>query len=129
MVNSIQRILSVYFLGLFISLLVGIGAWISIRSRLKDFLQWLAPLPLKTLAWNLIKVSLLVTVLVGGMTSKYYGCLGEYQEIEKSNLALFEKFTGQLTSSLSAVVTFLLLLLVFSLLFFVITLTPLKDDS
>jgi len=99
---------------------IGIGGWLSIRFSLKGFLSRLSPPSLEKLAAYLIKIGLLATVLVGGMTSKYYGCSGEYQQLKESESALFGKFTGQLASSLEALVSFFLVLLTFSLLFFVI---------
>jgi hypothetical protein len=92
----------------------------SVRVRIEALLSKLVPPPLKLLVWRLIKWGLLIAVLVGGMTAKYYGCFGGYQEVQKSEFVLFEKLSGQLSSSFTFLTAFFLLLLATSLLFVVI---------
>ncbi len=117
---SNHSILFVYFLGIFLSFAIGVWGYLAIRGNLHSFLCRIVPIPLKTLVWRMVKFGLVTTVLVGGMTSKYYSCSGGYKHLKESKLALFGALTNQLTSSLHALITFLLILLALSLLFLVI---------
>lgn len=117
---SDDLILCIYFVGLFLSCAIGVWGYLAIRTNLKRFLHRVAPALLGSLTLGVIKIGLVATVLVGGMTSKYYGCSYEYSHLKETELSLFGELTGQMSTSIDALTGFLLILLVFSLLCLVI---------
>lgn len=126
---SDRLILSIYFLGISLSFMIGVWGYLAIRSDLKHFLQKLTSGSLKGFVWYVVKFGIITMTLVGGMASKYYGCSVGYKPLKESKLELFRALTGQLTGSVDALVNFLLILLSLSFMFFVIIAKSSKGNS
>jgi hypothetical protein len=114
--NSSSFIAWVYCSGLLITLALGLWVSRTLAARLRAYLEKIIPHEaLRTGTWRTVRTAAVITALVGGMSTTYYGCNGGYSEIQKSRLALFEKMAEQISSGMNASVDFLLLLLVISL--------------
>jgi hypothetical protein len=107
-----QTILIVYALGLVVCVLVGVLLSLVVFRDLDTVLTGPAPRSAATPIARVIKLSLILAALVGGISAKFYSCDYRYADLIDNPAALTMKVFGQIEGAFRWLLVFLLILAV-----------------
>lgn len=107
-----QTILLVYGLGLVICVLLGAGLSAVLFRDLDTVVSAGIPRSSARPVSRIIKLSLILAALVGGISAKFYSCQYRYDELIANPSALTMKVFGQVEGALRWSLVFLLILAV-----------------
>lgn len=107
---AVPAILLYYLGGLTVALAIGVVCYYSVGFSAGPFLQTLFGEQAGQMWGRLFRMSVVTIALIGGLSSKFYGCGGptDYTGIAHSHARLFSLTTEQVSSSLQYSVQYLL---------------------
>jgi hypothetical protein len=106
-----QTVFLYYIAGLSICVLLGILLSLVVFRDLPAVVSDLIPKGTGRFIWRAIRISFILTALVGGISAKFYGCQYKYADLINSPSALSFKVGGQIEAALRYLLVFLLLTL------------------
>lgn len=106
-----QPILLYYLTGLTLSLIVGIVCYYVVGFAATPLWQFLFGSQAGPLWGRLFRMSVVVVALVGGLSTKFYGCGGpaDYDAVARDQRLMLERTSTQLGESMHATAQYLLL--------------------
>jgi hypothetical protein len=106
-----QTVLLYYVIGLVICVLLGFLLSLVVFRDLSAVVSGLIPKATGPFIRRVIKISFILTALIGGISAKFYSCQYKYADLIGNPTALSFKVGGQIEAALRYLLVFLLLTL------------------